>query len=90
VVMTLAIQRDQVVVPSQAIQTGQEGQYAYVVRADQTVELRQDTAGRTLDGGTVIEKGIAAGENVVTDGHLRLVPGAHVQVKSAAAEGTAQ
>jgi multidrug efflux system membrane fusion protein len=90
VVMTLAIQRDQVVVPSQAIQTGQEGQYAYVVRADQTVELRQVTAGRTLDGGTVIEKGIAAGENVVTDGHLRLVPGAHVQVKSAAAEGTAQ
>jgi len=89
VAMTLAVQRDQVVVPSQAIQTGQQGQYAYVVRADQTVELRQVTVGRTVDGGTVIEKGVAAGENVVTDGHLRLVPGAHVQVKSAAAGGTA-
>jgi multidrug efflux system membrane fusion protein len=89
-VVTLTVQPDLVVVPSQAIQTGQQGQYVYVARPDQTVELRPITAGRTIDGETVIEKGIAAGENVVTDGHLRLVPGAHVQVKSAAAEGTGQ
>jgi len=93
VVVTLTVQPDLVVVPSQAIQTGQQGQYVYVARPDQTVELRPITAGRTIDGETVVEKGLQAGETVVTDGHLRLVPGARVQVKAApraAASGKAQ
>ncbi len=92
VILTLTVQPDTVVVPSQAIQTGQQGQYVYVMRSDLTVESRPITVGRTLGAETVVAKGIAAGEKVVTDGQLRLVPGARVQVKpaTAAAEGQAQ
>jgi multidrug efflux system membrane fusion protein len=83
VVVTLAVQPDLTVAPSQAIQTGQQGQYVYVVRSDMTVESRPVTLGRTLDGDAIVEKGLQPGETVVTDGQLRLVPGARVQVKSA-------
>jgi len=69
------------VVPSQAIQTGQQGQYVFVVKPDQTVESRSIAVGRSLDGETVLEKGLQPGEKVVTDGQLRLVPGAKVEVK---------
>ncbi|MCL5966530.1 MAG: efflux RND transporter periplasmic adaptor subunit [Deltaproteobacteria bacterium] len=81
VVLTLTTQPDAVVVPSQAVQTGQAGQYLFVVKPDLTVESRPVAAGQTLDGGTVIEKGLQAGETVVTDGQLRLVPGAKVEAK---------
>jgi multidrug efflux system membrane fusion protein len=84
VVLTLTVEPDRVVIPSQAIQTGQQGQYVYVVRSDSTVESRPVTAGRRIGGETVIEKGVAAGEKVVTDGQLRLVSGTRVQVKNAA------
>jgi len=90
VVLTLTVQPDMVVVPSQAIQTGQQGQYVYVVRPDSTVESRTVAVGRRLDGETVIEKGISPGDNVVTDGHLRLVPGVRVQVKKAAEAASGQ
>jgi multidrug efflux system membrane fusion protein len=92
VVVTLAVQPNLTVAPSQAIQTGQEGQYAYVVRSDMTVESRPVALGRTLDGDAIVDKGLQPGETVVTDGHLRLVPGARVQVKSAgpAAAGAEQ
>jgi len=83
VVLTLTTQPDAVVIPSQAIQTGQQGQYVYVVRPDSTVESRPVTAGRRIGGETVIEKGVAPGDKVVTDGQLRLVPGARVQAKPA-------
>jgi multidrug efflux system membrane fusion protein len=82
-VVTLAVQPDLTVAPSQAIQTGQQGQYVYVVRSDMTVESRPVTLGRTLDGDAIVEKGLQPGETVVTDGQLRLVPGARVQVTSA-------
>ncbi len=85
VVVTLAVQPNLTVAPSQAIQTGQQGQYVYVVRSDMTVESRPVTLGRTLDGDAIVEKGLQPGETVVTDGQLRLVPGARVQVKSAGA-----
>lgn len=70
-----------VVVPSQAVQTGQKGQYVFVIKPDGSVEDRPVTAGITLPGATVIDKGVGAGERVVTDGQLRLVPGAKVEVK---------
>jgi len=85
VLLTLTNQPDAVVVPSQAVQTGQQGQYVYVVRPDFTVELRLVGVGRRVGEVTVIEKGVAAGDKVVTDGHLRLVAGARVEVKNAAA-----
>jgi multidrug efflux system membrane fusion protein len=72
-----------VVVPSQAVQNGPQGKYVYVVKADKSVELRPVVAGVTEAGDTAIEKGIASGETVVTDGQLRLFPGAHVQEKQA-------
>lgn len=84
VVVTLATRPDSVVVPSQAIQTGQEGQYLFVVKPDLTVESRSVVPGQTLDGATVVEKGVQAGDRVVTDGQLRLVPGARVEPKPAA------
>jgi multidrug efflux system membrane fusion protein len=85
VILTLTVQRDVVVIPSQAIQTGQNGQYVYVMRSDLTVESRPITAGMTLGAETVVAKGIAPGEKVVTDGQLRLVPGVRVEAKPAAA-----
>jgi multidrug efflux system membrane fusion protein len=86
VILTLTTERDRVVVPSQAVQTGQQGQYVYVIREDMTVEVRSVTPERTHESWTVIAKGVAAGEKVVTDGQLRLAPGAKVEIKSSAAE----
>jgi multidrug efflux system membrane fusion protein len=68
------------VVPSEAVQSGQTGSFAYVVKADQTVEPRMVKTGRTFAGKIIIEQGVAPGEIVVTDGHLRLAPGSKIQV----------
>jgi len=81
VVLTLATRTGAVVVPSQALQTGQQGQYLFVVLPDLTVEARPVTTGQALGGETIVEKGVQAGEKVVTDGQLRLVPGAKVEAK---------
>ncbi len=67
------------VVPSEAVQAGQQGQFIYVVKKDQTVEARIVLVGRTVAGKIVLEKGVAPGETVVTDGQLRLFPGARIQ-----------
>jgi multidrug efflux system membrane fusion protein len=79
VVLTLTVRSGAVVVPSEAIQTGQQGQYVFVVRPDLTVDARPVTTGEAFEGGTVIGKGVLAGEKVVTDGQLRLVPGTKVE-----------
>ncbi|PYT04707.1 MAG: efflux RND transporter periplasmic adaptor subunit [Acidobacteria bacterium] len=86
VVMTLTIQPDAIVVPSSAVQTGQNGTYVFVINSDLTVESRPVSVGRSLRGETVIDKGLQAGEKVVTDGQLRLVPGAKVEIKGEANE----
>lgn len=83
VVLTLTTERNRVVVPTPAVQTGQQGQYVYVIKDDMTAELRVVTPGRSYGDWTIIDKGIAAGEKVVTDGQLRLVPGAKVEIKNA-------
>ncbi len=82
VVLTLGTQPNAVVAPSQAVQTGQSGQYVFVVKADKTVESRPVVTGRTFEGETIVEKGLRPGETVVTDGQLRLVPGSRVEVKA--------
>ncbi len=82
VVLTLTTQPRAVVVPSQAVQSGQQGSYVFVVKPDSTVEARPVVLGSTDGRNIVIAKGVAAGEQVVTDGQLRLVPGARVDVKS--------
>jgi len=80
--LTLSELTDAVVVPSQAVQAGQNGNFLYVVKPDDTVEQRAITIGVSSAGGMVVEKGLKAGETVVTDGQLRLTPGAKVTVKS--------
>jgi membrane fusion protein, multidrug efflux system len=72
-----------VVVPAQAIQAGQQGTFVFVVKPDLTVESRPVKAGRRLGGELVIDQGLSGGERVVTDGQLRLVPGARVEIKPA-------
>ncbi len=67
------------VVPSEALQAGQQGQFVYIVKQDQTVDFRPVAPGRTVNGKTVISKGVNPGETVVTDGQLRLFPGAKIQ-----------
>jgi multidrug efflux system membrane fusion protein len=81
-VLTLTTEPNVIVVPSQAIQTGQEGQYVFVVKQDLTVESRPVVAGRTVNGETVVQKGLRADEKVVTDGQLRLYPGAKVEINT--------
>jgi multidrug efflux system membrane fusion protein len=83
VVLTLSTQPDAVVVPTQAVQTGQGGSFLFVVRPDQTVESRPVVTSRTVDHETVIERGVAPGERVVTDGQLRLATGVKIDIKSA-------
>jgi membrane fusion protein, multidrug efflux system len=83
-VVTLAVNRNSVVVPSKAISTGQNGDYVYVVKSDNTVESRTVVIGTTFEGDTVVEKGLRAGETVVTDGQVRLSQGVHITVKNAA------
>jgi membrane fusion protein, multidrug efflux system len=84
--LTLKTQNNAVVIPSQAIQNGQQGTFVYVIKDDNTVEARTITTGETQQAGQVIvQKGLAVGERIVTDGQLRLVPGAKVQIKQAAA-----
>jgi multidrug efflux system membrane fusion protein len=78
VTLRLATSRSAVVVPSQAVQRGQQGDYVFVVKADMTVESRAIQLGQGIDGETVVRKGLKAGERVVTDGQLRLFPGAKV------------
>src|SRR5262249_3425862 len=67
-----------IVVPTQAVQTGQDGQYVFVVKQDSTVEQRPVVPAQKVDQDTVIEKGVKPGETVVTEGQLRLEPGSRV------------
>lgn len=70
-------------VPSEAIQTGQQGLFVFVIKPDMTVESRPVAVAMTLGGEAVLESGVAPGEQVVTDGQFRLVPGARVQIRKA-------
>ena len=83
VVLTVRTEGGALVVPSQAIQAGQQGQYVFVVKPDSTVESRPVMVAFANGPVTVVRQGVRAGERVVTDGHMRLVPGSRVDVKPA-------
>jgi multidrug efflux system membrane fusion protein len=83
VAVTLQERPNAVVVPSQSVQTGQRGQYVYVVKHDHSVEMRPVRVLESVDQESIIESGVAAGETVVTDGQLRLTPKSRVEVKNA-------
>lgn len=79
--LTLNAIRDAVVVPTEAIQTGQQGTFVFVVDAHQRVAMQPVATGAQVDHETVVERGLTAGQTVVTDGQLRLAPGVMVSVK---------
>jgi multidrug efflux system membrane fusion protein len=81
VVVRLTLQPNATVVPAQSVQTGQMGKYLFVVKPDLSADLRPVFVGETVQGETVIEKGVAPGETVVTDGQLLLAPGSKVEIK---------
>ncbi|HKV47832.1 MAG TPA: efflux RND transporter periplasmic adaptor subunit, partial [Candidatus Acidoferrales bacterium] len=73
-------QQNVLTVPAPAVQTGQQGSYAYVLKPDMTVDVRQVKVGQTVNEKTEILQGLSEGETVVTDGQVRLVPGSKVYV----------
>ncbi len=82
VALTLSTQADAVVIPSEAVQVGPEGQQVFVVKADKRVEVRPVTVARTNEGEAIIAKGLQPGEQVVREGQFLLGPGARVDVKN--------
>lgn len=80
VLLKLTTQEGALVVPGEAIQTGQDGPYVYVVKPDLTVEYRPVVLGRSTENAVVVEKGISVGEKVVMEGQLRLAPGMQVKI----------
>lgn len=81
VLLTLTTQPNALVIPSAALQTGQNGTYVYVVKQDLTAQPQPVKVGWTVGDSTVIASGLEPGEKVVTDGQLRLIPGAKVELK---------
>jgi len=87
VTLRMSVQQNALVLPNQAVQTGQDGTYVYVVKDDRTVEMRPVTTGMRVDQDMVIDKGVQAGETVVTEGQLRLAPGSRIQTSGANGPG---
>jgi multidrug efflux system membrane fusion protein len=81
VALTLTTQGDAVVIPSEAVQVGQDGQHVFVVKQDKRVEVRPVTIGSTNEGVAIIAKGLAVGEQVVREGQFLLGPGSRVEIK---------
>jgi membrane fusion protein, multidrug efflux system len=80
--ITMGVRKQAVIVPTQAIQTGQQGHYVLVAKADSTAELRPVTTGPVNNGHTVIETGLQPGEQVIIDGQVRVIPGSKVEIKA--------
>lgn len=87
VTLRLTTQQNAVVVPNQAVQTGQNGSFVYVVKQDRTVDSRPVTTGSRVDQDMVIESGLEVGETVVTEGQLRLAPGSRIVLRDANGRG---
>ena len=81
IAVTLTTEPNATVVPTAAVQTGQQGEYVFVVKADQTAELRPVQVERVSGNDSVIKSGVKPGETIVTDGQLNLVPGSRITVK---------
>jgi multidrug efflux system membrane fusion protein len=80
--LQLTTEKNATVVPSQAVQNGQQGTYVFVVKPNKTVEARVVDIGPSDKGMVVIHKGVEVGEMVVTDGQVRITPGVTVEWKS--------
>lgn len=82
--LTLTTQKDAILVPVKAVQTGRDGKYVFIVLPDSTVESRPVVEGTKSGKDVVILKGLKPGERIVTEGHLRLAPGVKVKIKDGA------
>jgi multidrug efflux system membrane fusion protein len=80
VTLNLTTEEGVIVVPATAVQPSASGQYVYVVKQDRTAEIRPVTVARQFGEEMIIAQGLAAGEEVVTDGQLRLTPGAQISI----------
>jgi len=87
VALTLTTQPDAVVIPSEAVNVGPEGQHVFIVKPDKRVEVRAVTLGSTSGGEAVIAKGLAPGETVVKEGQFLLGQGSRVEIKSTEVTG---
>ncbi len=87
--LVLYVAPNATVVPAQAVSTGQQGPYVYVVNPDSTVTPRVIDVERTVDQMTVVARGLKLGETVVTDGQIRLSPGAKVLIRKPSGGGKA-
>ncbi|MGH7783163.1 MAG: efflux RND transporter periplasmic adaptor subunit, partial [Candidatus Binatia bacterium] len=81
-------QADAVVIPSEAVNVGPEGQHVFIVKEDKRVEVRPVTLGSTNGGEAVIAKGLAPGEQVVREGQFLLGPGSRIEIKDTAVTET--
>ena len=81
VALTLTTQSDAVVIPAEAIQVGPEGQHVFVIKADNSVEVRPVVVARTDEGQAVIAQGLHAGEQIVREGQFLLSAGSRVEIK---------
>jgi multidrug efflux system membrane fusion protein len=77
----LQVEPNVVAVPTRAVLAGQEGSYVFVVGDDKRAKVRQVSVGRAVGDMTTVDKGLAAGEQVVVDGQSRLTPNARVDAK---------
>ena len=85
ILLTLSTQPNATVVPAQSVVSTQQGSYVYVVKPNNTVEQRTIVTSRTINGDTVVEKGLQPGETIVTDGQVNLIPGAKIEIKNGSA-----
>ena len=87
VTLQLTTRPNAVVVPNQAVQTGQDGQFVYVVKQDHTVEMRPVVTSTRVDQDLVVDSGLTPGETIVTEGQLRLAPNSRVQFSGRGGRG---
>jgi multidrug efflux system membrane fusion protein len=78
--LVLATEKGAVLIPNEATQISQKGPFVYIVKSDQTADLRVITLGQRQGGNVVVTNGLVAGEKVVLTGQLTVVPGAKVKV----------
>lgn len=82
ITITLTVEPKRLVIPTTAVQTGQQGSYVFIIGQDQKVQLKPVKVDRTIGNDSIIAEGVASGETVVTDGQLRLNPGVQVSIKT--------
>ncbi len=88
VALTIKERPDAIVIPTPALQAGQKGNFVFVAKDNNTVEMRPVTVEDSNETFTVVASGLKVGEKVVTDGQLQLVPGSHIRPRGTGDNGS--